>query len=485
MRSRFDAIVVGAGFGGVTSAAVLASRGYSVLVLDKNRRPGGKAMRVRRNGTVHDMWPISGGPANLSRFHDLAKLIGCDESDLIAPESGTEFIYLRHDGKRNRMRVPARAITNPLEMIGLIRSLGVPPTSLPKILALTALSNAIPEPVLNRMDRISMKQWVAAFKLPPSFADLLLNLQNLFYVAATDRVPASEGIRTLREIAVGGAGRYHRGGYGMMAEKAIRFVQENGGIFMPGVRVEKILTNKKGITGVATSKGNFSAPVVISNAGIQPTVMKLAAGAAFPPEYETYVQKLEPSWAFVGTRYELSKPLISAPMTIVYSPESGWDTARYRQAETGRWPRDPLLLVTVPSLYDPELGTQETPQVVLAGVMSSPDPDSPMARAAIEKTDEMMARVWPGFMKHVKRKQSFGAAQVSKATRDRVLPAQGGECIGLAQVIGQCGRSKPSARSPIKGLYFVGCDAGGRGIGTTQAVDSGFNVAEMVLADNA
>ena len=31
------------------------------------------------------------------------------------------------------------------------------------------------------------------------------------------------------------------------------------------------------------------------------------------------------------------------------------------------------------------------------------------------------------------------------------------------------------------GLFFVGCDAGGYGVGTQQAVDSAINVAEMVL----
>jgi prolycopene isomerase len=68
-------------------------------------------------------------------------------------------------------------------------------------------------------------------------------------------------------------------------------------------------------------------------------------------------------------------------------------------------------------------------------------------------------------------------------TRDSVVPGQGGECIGIAQVIGQCGLTKPDARTPIDGLYIVGTDAGGYGCGTHQAVDSGFNVAAMVLED--
>jgi prolycopene isomerase len=64
-----------------------------------------------------------------------------------------------------------------------------------------------------------------------------------------------------------------------------------------------------------------------------------------------------------------------------------------------------------------------------------------------------------------------------------VLPGCGGEAVGLAQVVGQVGSSKPDARTPLEGLYIVGCDAGGRGAGTHQAVDSGFNVAAMVDSD--
>jgi phytoene dehydrogenase-like protein len=70
-------------------------------------------------------------------------------------------------------------------------------------------------------------------------------------------------------------------------------------------------------------------------------------------------------------------------------------------------------------------------------------------------------------------------------TRDATVPGSGGEAVGLAQIVGQVGKAKPAARTPLSGLYLVGCDAGGRGSGTHQAVDSGFNVAAMVAEDLA
>jgi prolycopene isomerase len=93
----------------------------------------------------------------------------------------------------------------------------------------------------------------------------------------------------------------------------------------------------------------------------------------------------------------------------------------------------------------------------------------------------MMERVWPGFLEHVQSREPYNAHDVSALSRDAAFPGVGGECIGLAQVIGQCGRHKPPMHAPIGGLFFVGTDAGGYGCGTHQAVDSGGNVADEVF----
>jgi prolycopene isomerase len=120
--------------------------------------------------------------------------------------------------------------------------------------------------------------------------------------------------------------------------------------------------------------------------------------------------------------------------------------------------------------------------MALVGTFCDPDVDLPYLEPLLERVHESMDRVWPGFHDAVESSVPYGTLQVSRASRDAVLPGQGGECIGLAQVVGQCGRHKPSARSPLPGLFYVGCDAGGHGCGTHQAVDSGINVADLVHA---
>ena len=93
--------------------------------------------------------------------------------------------------------------------------------------------------------------------------------------------------------------------------------------------------------------------------------------------------------------------------------------------------------------------------------------------------EKIMLDAYPDLEKHVESKEAYTPAHVCNLTRDQVLPGQGGECIGLGQWMGQCARTKPSVKAPVRGLFFVGCDAGGYGVGTQQAVDSAINVAEI------
>jgi phytoene desaturase len=51
------AIVVGAGFGGLTSAALPAKLGFDVTVLEKNADVGGRARVWKEQGFTFDMGP--------------------------------------------------------------------------------------------------------------------------------------------------------------------------------------------------------------------------------------------------------------------------------------------------------------------------------------------------------------------------------------------------------------------------------------------
>jgi phytoene dehydrogenase-like protein len=151
--------------------------------------------------------------------------------------------------------------------------------------------------------------------------------------------------------------------------------------------------------------------------------------------------------------------------------------------KAGEIPDELVVFNVVPAVYDRSLAPAGK-QCALIGTLCSPDPDLAYAEALWNKLDAMVARLWPGIEACVEAKERYSTSHVSTLTRDHVLPGQGGECIGLGQIVGQCRRHKPPARAPLRGLFFVGCDAGGYGCGTHQAADSGVNVAHLVQREH-
>jgi phytoene dehydrogenase-like protein len=85
----YEAIVIGAGLGGLACAALLASDGRRVLVLERNDYLGGRCSAYQRDGfTVdrgtHMITRIEGGP-----YEKLVKRLGL--------EGELKFICLEHD----------------------------------------------------------------------------------------------------------------------------------------------------------------------------------------------------------------------------------------------------------------------------------------------------------------------------------------------------------------------------------------------------
>ncbi len=57
MDKKLNIVIIGSGFGGLSSAALLAKDGHKVTVLEKNDMPGGRARVWKKDGFVFDMGP--------------------------------------------------------------------------------------------------------------------------------------------------------------------------------------------------------------------------------------------------------------------------------------------------------------------------------------------------------------------------------------------------------------------------------------------
>jgi len=50
----YDVVIVGAGLGGMVSGALLSKRGFKVLILEKSKEIGGRAISVEKDGFILD-----------------------------------------------------------------------------------------------------------------------------------------------------------------------------------------------------------------------------------------------------------------------------------------------------------------------------------------------------------------------------------------------------------------------------------------------
>jgi phytoene dehydrogenase-like protein len=331
---------------------------------------------------------------------------------------------------------------------------------------------------IDALDDVTFSDFLSRYRLPKPYCAFVAAQTMAGLVVPIDRMAASEAIKIFQGMSAGKP-YYNKGGYGRLLERCVEAMKRDGGEVIYQAKVERIVVEGGQLKGVITDKGAYNAPVVISNAGVQPTVLKLVGEEHFDKSYIKYVKNLVPSLGMMGVRYFLDSTLIECDTCVVFSDEAYWDTQRSLRAKEGKVPEELSIFITIPSNFDPNLSPTGQ-QCILASILCPADPNMNNNQAYWDKLDETMERIWPGFMKHVSFKELYSTKHVSSLARDQVLPEIGGECIGLGQVVGQCGRHKPSAQAPISGLYYVGCDAGGSGCGVIQAIDSAFHVARLV-----
>ena len=481
-KRSYDAIVVGAGFGGAACASLLAKRGLEVLLLEKNAKAGGKAMAFSKRGFTYTPWVVITAPINDNAFEIVLRELGMEgEVELVTPDSGGGAVYKNTRGQYMPMpKMPPGAVMDANAIFDWLEVEGEEA----RTVALTALTEItlMPAADIDALSDISFAEFLTRYDLPKSvYAYLVGSIHDACFVAPVDAVAASEAITTLQMIFLRSGGLFAKGGIGRVAETYARAVEDNGGKVIMRARVEKITVESGRVTGVITDKGRFEAPIVISNAGIQPTVLKLVGEEHFDRSYVNYVKELVPSWGLPGIRYFLDKEVIPTAFGTIFSDDSYWTLERFLEANEGNMPDDIAVLYEVPSNYD-ENAAPEGKQIVLAAVWGPAEGQATAKdmKPWWDKCDEIMFKVFPELPEHIEHKECYSIRDVSMLTRDRVLPNQGGECIGLGQVVGQGGLRKPSIKAPIQGLFYVGCDAGGDGVGTQQATRSGIKVAGAV-----
>lgn len=469
------AVVIGTGLGGAGVAALLQHSGFDVLLLERNNYPGGKASTLEQEGFHYDTgvhYTGSGpkGPLGLINEKVQGDLRWCIPDPFSRLVCGDQYIDMpvRMNSFKHRLNLTRKFMRiRPRNYIGAFR-------------AYNKIVGARREQDLTAYDEIPLKDFCDQYTDDEQF-HRWINLYSLLMVCIPySQASTGEYMWCMSTWTRNASCSYPKGGFGAIAEAYIRALQRDGGEVRYGNEVKAIAVKDGTAVGVEADRF-YEADVIISNAGIHRTV-SMAGEDHFPPEYVEQTKGLRSSYSAVSIKYFLDRPVFKEPMIIHYDPDADLEKA-CRQVEQGQVPdmKDLAILLPIVSNVDLDLAPPGK-QLVQAGTVGGP-PELKYAEIwdkMLDLLDEKILALYPEMKKHIIKR-----IKTNPKTTAGIAGRETGDIIGLAQSYDQCGRKKPRAATPVKNLYLVGCDAGGRGIGTEQAADSALKVSEMVLKDFA
>ncbi len=455
-------VVIGSGIGGAGCAALLAKEGLDVTLFERNAFPGGKAASFEKDGFIYDTGVHAVGNGEKGPLGEINRIVGGELKFNVIP-SGNRIIIGDGEALLPLQYSSDEAIMEILEGIGVDSAKRGDCFRCFKELA----AEKSPEDMAV-LDEMPLKDFIDRYTDDSRFHQMINATCALLLVLTYYQGSAGEFIHCFSEAAKNGSLSYPVGGMGAVARSYLDAFERMGGNLIFNTSVESIVVQDRKVTGVALADGEEVVPadVVISNAGLQPTVEMVCEH--LDENYKSWALSLKSSYGAVSVKYALNAKLIEYPLTL-WIPDV---------RDKNMFDKYVGVFYPVPSNMDAGLAPGGC-QLVLAGAVTLPDPENrELCESILSKIESTMAMLHPDIEKNVIWKIKTDVAYIARISGRKL-----GEVIGLAQDYRQVGKNRPNPRLPVSGLYVVGADAGGRGIGTEMAGDSALNVSKMVISD--
>lgn len=449
MRRRFDAIIIGSGIGGAGVGALLSHAGWSVLILEKNALLGGRCITYERAGCLIDLgWHFyclgEKGP-----LQEIATRVG-------APPipwnnvGGRSFLQIGDVVKKYSKAAMFDAV-QPAERAGFER--------------LFQYVFETPDAELERLWYVPVWEWVDRFTQDRMAHTIIESFVSQYFCVPSTVASTAEFIRAFRDVMSKRATAYPTGGNASVPGAYLAAVEKHGGKVITRAEVSKILVEDGAAVGVVLQDGTeFRAPVIVSNADLRATVLKLVGKEHFPADYVKKVQRLTYSVPGVMLRVLVSEQVTDKQVVIYIPDERSAPLDVTPEMQRGEIPELVAGCFGSPTNFDPSMAPDG--KQLLTSLHGCP-PD--MADRAEEWREALLRscyRVFPEARGKVEKVWLDTPALVNG------FAGEDGAIIGVGQTVDQVHERRPSVVSPLKGLYFASGEAGGHGIGTELAASS-------------
>jgi len=443
--SDYDVIVAGSGAGGLLSALGLSAEGRRVLILEKENHLGGVWYGYHVNG-----YRVDHG------LHVITRVKRGAFARYLTKYLNPPPRFVLHEGWYFQVYDKVGTIPS---SIG--QTLRWPLTGMRGRLALVKIGAKIKTMRLDEMRKHKDESFLEFMKSRGATNQVMLDvMQSAIYMAAgvpINEASAYEALRTLRDTdkettrlaslrkLLFGSEEYDEGvAVGGMESLVQRITETINGDYVLNAPVESIVESEGQVSTIAALDTEIPHPRVISN-------IPLSVMPRIVDSEQVGVNQFFEKWSHMRpTRgitlwLGLDKIVIGdLKSRVIVCPRPN------------RW------LVSLSS-FDPSCAPEGKELVAIAMMF--------IEGKTVDEQVQMMkgnglTESYPDILNHIEMEH----VQVSYATRAALIP-------------GQTALDRPGPRTPVKGLYIVGTDTAGEGVGLQQAANSADGVIAAIKAD--
>jgi prolycopene isomerase len=482
----YDVVVIGAGIGGLSAAAILAKEGQRVCVLEQADAPGGYAHAFQRGGYTWDpavhVFPqghdgaLPDAVLQYLGVRDRVRMLPFEhcyravfpDMTLTTPFGLDDFIAAHQEAFPNE----AHAVET---FFRLCRTVHHQAHDLPPVLGLAGIADAAADfPELFKYIRATVEEVIEEHFSDPRLKAAAAALWP--YPGAPPSRLSFVTFATTLSVYVDGA-FYCEGSTQSLVDAFVAAIESYGGEMVYESLVTKIaLDDGKAVGAVLQDGSEVRGGAIVSAVDAKSTFEDMVGTEHLPSGFAKRLARMKPSLSVVLVFCGVPREIVPA--------DSAHEVFRYRHYDQERVYQDINegkpggTWASVPSSLDPSLAPEGEHSLILTS-MARYDIGKPWEQEAERFAQDLIDDFEPAFP-GLRDAITFREV-ATPLTVERFCLNHGGAAYGWENVPNQTGGKRSPHMTPIDGLYLSGHWTQ-PGSGSVRALVSGVHTAQMVLA---